>query len=90
MLDVSHTPCASQYRPELALSYQFSIVNGRVDLNNIIAFPSIHDDFQTNHVSEPTDVLWLANTMNEMSCPAGACFTYNRTLGAFQISIKQK
>lgn len=71
--------------------YKFEVKNARVNLQNMIAIPTSHGDFQTNRAND-VEAVWIQNIMNEMSCPngVGACFSnYSRDLGAFQISVQQ-
>jgi poly-gamma-glutamate synthesis protein (capsule biosynthesis protein) len=83
-------PC-EQYRPELALSYKFQVVSTpsgpRVDLSNVLAFPSRHDEFQTWRVTAKEDIEWLENTLNEMSSPNGSSARFDPEMGAFRIKI---
>lgn len=84
-------PCAA-YRPELALTYKFEIISDtrgypHVDLNNIIAYPSEHDEFQTNRVTNKHDIEWIAHIFNAMSSPLGSTAVYDESIGAYRIHV---
>lgn len=82
-------PC-EQYRPELALSYQFEIIQThsgpKVDLTKMLAYPTRHTTEQTFRVQDWNDIDWIENIFNELSSPYGANATYSRDIGAYIIS----
>lgn len=85
-------PC-EQYRPDIALTYQFDVVQGqdglpKVDLDSMFAYPTRHDEFQVFRIASGSrDLQWIEAIYNELS--PNTAVTFDESRNAFKIQVKQ-